>query len=276
MSKQVLKLKGVLLDRLPENYSFDGTLDLEGSSLTELPKGLFVSGDLILGDKITIIPPKAIIGGNVYWTQTLVPADGKICATALSYEDSSIVAGKIYVSNGGEIVSFVKPSNKENYIVLEDGEIFWYKNKTHYAHRALRNHDFDRTPFDLYYGYNNHNVAVKWETPKGSFAKRCKDKAEAKFLVNYQDAIERGLEKYQGLDIDTPMLGHDILAIYQVCTHSCPKVVQEYLDKFNINLDNQYTLRQIGYSVQKFKEARYAPASEVFMSFFNIPYYGEE
>ena len=274
MSKQVLKLKGVLLDHLPENYSFDGTLDLEGSSIKELPKGLFVSGDLILGDKITVIPPEAIIGGNVYWTQTLVPAEGKICATALSYEESSIVAGKIYVSNGVETVSFVKSSNKENYIVLDDGEVFWYKRKYHYTHQA-RDHEFDRTPFDLFFGYNDDFLALQWTTPQGTFAKRCKDKAEARFLVNYQDAIERGLEQYRGLDIDTPMLGHDILAIYQICTHSCMKVVQEYLDTFHINLDNQYTLRQIGYTVQRFKEIRYAPASEVFMAFFNIPYYGD-
>ena len=53
MSKNILKLKGVLLNKLPDNYRFDGTLDLTGSSLTELPKGLYVTGDLILDDNLT-------------------------------------------------------------------------------------------------------------------------------------------------------------------------------------------------------------------------------
>jgi hypothetical protein len=52
------------------------------------------------------------------------------------------------------------------------------------------------------------------------------------------------------------------------------KVVNEYLNRFNIDLDKYYTLREIGYTVQQFKVERYAPASDVFMTFFNIPEYG--
>lgn len=266
MSENILKLKGVLLNKLPDNYRFDGTLDLTGSSLTELPKGLYVTGDLILDDNLTKIAPESIIGGNVYF-KTNNPI------ITLSWDESSIVAGKIIVNDG---VGIDKISNKTNYIILDNGEKFWYKNKKHYSHKALRDHDFDRTPFDLYEGYNDKKMAVQWSTPKGFFTSRCADLKEAKFLVNYQDALERGLEKYRGLDIDTPMLGHDILEIYQVCTHSCMKVVQEYLNRFGFSLDNYYTLREIGYAVQQFKIERYAPASDVFMFFFNIPNIKEE
>jgi hypothetical protein len=275
MSEKVLKLNGVLLNKLPDNFSFDGTLDLRGSSLTELPMGLYVTGDLYLGDRITAIPPEAIIGGNVYFTQTArINAEGEIVFNTLKWDESSIVCGWICFEEG--VQGFLKPSNKTNYIILDNGEKFWYKNKKHYSHKVLRNHDFDRTPFDLYESYDNKKMAVQWSTSKGCFAYRCNSLKEAKFLVNYQDAIERGLEKYKGLDIDTPMLGHDILEIYQVCTHSCMKVVQEYLDRFGFNLDNYYTLREIGYAVQQFKIERYAPASDVFMFFFNIPNIKEE
>lgn len=273
MSEKVLKLNGVLLNKLPDNFSFDGTLDLRGSSLTELPMGLYVTGDLYLGDRITAIPPEAIIGGNVYFTQTArINAEGEIVFNTLKWDESSIVCGWICFEEG--VQGFRKPSNKTNYIILDNGNIFWYKEKRHYSHQA-RDHEFDRTPFDFFYGYNSKQLAVQWSTPQGTFSKECTSKENAKFLVNYQDAIERGLEKYRGLDIDTPMLGHDILEIYQVCTHSCMKIVQEYLDRFGFNLDNYYTLREIGYAVQKFKIERYAPASDVFMYFFNIPPYEE-
>lgn len=53
-------------------------------------------------------------------------------------------------------------------------------------------------------------------------------------------------------------------------------VIQEYLDTFGLSLDKEYTLREIGYKIQKFKIMRYAPASEVFMYFFNIPNYEKE
>lgn len=275
MSKKVLKLAGALLDNLPENYYFDGTLDLTGSFLTKLPKGLYVTGDLILGDKIVEIPPEAIIGGDVYFSQSVTNLDkeGHIIFNTLSYDLSSIVCGKIYFEK--ENISYYKPSNKTNYIILDNGDLFWYKDKKYYTHQA-RNHEFDRTPFDFYTDYSNERFAVQWSTPQGTFTKKCKDKKDAKFLVNYQDAIERGLEQYKGLDIDTPMLGHKILDIYQVCTHSCMPVIQEYLDTFGLSLDKKYTLREIGYKIQKFKIMRYAPASEVFMYFFNIPNYEKE
>lgn len=273
MSNKVLKLNGVLLNKLPENFKFDGTLDLTGSSLTELPEGLYVTGDLILGDKIQAIPPEAIIGGNVYFTQSMdIDDEGHIIINALSWELSSIVCGWICYEGGGH---FRKPSNKTNYIILDNEDIFWYKNKRHYSHQARGDHNFDRTPFDLYYGYADGQLAVQWSTPQGTFTKSCTSKANAKFLVNYQDAIERGLEKYRGLDIDTPMPGHKILKIYQVCTHSCMPVIQEYLDRFGFDLGKEYTLREVGYTVQQFKIERYAPASDVFMYFFNIPPYKE-
>lgn len=271
MSDRILKLNGVLLNSLPENYFFDGTLDCTGSSLTELPKGLYVTGDLILGDKIQAIPPEAIIGGNVYFTQTMtVNEKGGFSFNTLSWDRSSIVAGWICFEGGDH---FRKPSDKTNYLTLDNGDIFWYKSKRHYTHQARGDHNFDRTPFDLYYGYADNKLAVQWSTPQGTFTKDCANKENAKFLVNYQDAIERGLEKYRGLDIDVPMSGHKILEIYQVCTHSCMKVIQEYLDRFGFDLDKEYTLREVGYAVQQFKIERYAPASDVFMHFFNIPPY---
>lgn len=256
----VLRLSGALITSLPENYSFNGTLDLSGSSLKELPKGLFIQEDLIIGDAdIHYIPEETIIGGN------LIDFVGQI----EDMHESVIVGGTFcfcdYFLN-------VK-SNKNNYITLENGDRFYYKSNHYYPHKALRNHDFDRTPFTLYFGYSSHRMAVQWKTPQGIFTKLCKDKKEAKLLVNMQDAIERGLEKYRGLDIDTPMLGRDILEIYQICTHSCMEVVNEYLNRFNLNLNKYYTLREIGYTVQQFKDERYAPASEVFMTFFNIPDY---
>lgn len=257
---QVLKLGGALLNSLPENFSFNGTLDLSGSSLKELPKGLFIQEDLIIGDAdIHCIPEGTIIGGD------LIDFQGQI----EDIHETVIVGGKFcfydYFLN-------VK-NNKNNYITLENGDRFYYQRMKHYSHEA-RDHEFDRTPFDFYYGYSSRFYAVVWTTPEGNHAKPCKNMKEAKLLVNMQDAIERGLEKYRGLDIDAPMLGHDILEIYQVCTHSCMKVVNEYLNRFDIDLDKYYTLREIGYTIQQFKVERYAPASDVFMTFFNIPEYG--
>lgn len=262
MSDRILKLNGVLLNKLPENFKFDGTLDLTGSSLTELPKGLYVTADLIIGDaNIHSIPEETIVGGN------LIDFYGNI----KNIHESAIVCGSFCRLDCFLTVK----SNKTNYITLDNGDIFWYKDKRYHSHRALRNHAFDRTPFNLYYSYND-KLAVQWSTPQGTFTKICTDKANAKFLVNYQDAIERGLEKYRGLDIDTPMIGHKIFEIYQICTHSCMEGVQEYLDYFGFDLDKKYTLREIGYTVQQFKEDNPTPASDVFIYFFNIPPYKED
>lgn len=263
MSKErILCLKNVILDKLPDSFRFEGTLDLRGSSIKELPEEIYISEDLYLNEYIIEVPKNATIGRNLI---TELPYE------ELKIDKTAIIAGKVIAKN----IAYAQDSSQNNCLILENGEVFWYKRKQHYTHRALRDHNFDRTPFDIFYGYNEKDMVVQWETPRGVFTKICKDKSDAKFLVNYQDAIERGLEQYRGLDIDKPMLGHDILEIYQVCTHSCLPVIKEYLNRFGLSLDNYYTLRQIGYTVQQFKDERYAPASDVFMNFFNIPNYKE-
>jgi hypothetical protein len=254
---QVLKLEGVILDKMPDNFKFYGTIDLTGSSIKELPKGLFVQEDLIIGDaSINKIPENVIIGGD------LIDHQGRI----KSIDDSLVVGGKFFSLDQ---TLDVQKSNHQH-IILDNGKKFFYKSSKYYPHEA-RNHLYNRTPFTIYIGYSSRFLAVSWQTPKGKFAKECESRSEAKFLVNYQDAVERGIEQYKGLDIDTPMLGHKILKIYRICTNACLDVVDEYLQRFNLDLNKYYTLREIGYTIQKFKVERYAPASDVFMKFFNIP-----
>lgn len=258
MSKPILNLQNATLKKIPDNFSFDGDVDLTGSTLEELPAGLRIGGDLILNDKIVALPPYSIICGDVY-------PEGHL---KLSYAPTCIVVGSIIYEDGSK--ESTPNAAATGYLILEGNKII-YEHKKHYTHKAFRRHEYDRTPFDVYYNYNREIIAVSWETPKGNFLKPCESVKQAKLLVDLQDAIENGIERYVGLDIDTPILGHKILEIYQICTHSCPEMVMAFLECYGYSLDKEYTLREIGLALQKFRAERYAPALDAFLYFFNIP-----
>lgn len=258
MSKPILNLQNAILKKMPDNFSFDGDIDLTGSTLEELPAGLRVGGDLVLNDKIIALPPRAIICGDVY-------IEGHL---TLGYDPTCIVVGSIIYEDGSKEAT---PNTAATGYLILDGERVIYERKKHYTHKAFRRHEYDRTPFDIYYNYNHEIIAVSWETLKGNFLKPCESIKQAKLLVDLQDAIENGIEQYAGLDIDTPILGHKILEIYQICTRSCPEMVMTFLVQYGYDLDKKYTLREIGLALQKFRAEWYAPALDVFLHFFNIP-----
>lgn len=260
MIDNVLKLRGALISELPKDYSYQGSLDLTKSDIIQLPENLFVKEDLIIQDcMVDNIPANSIIGRNLIYNGPEM----------ITIHPTALICGNV-IFNGNILPA--PASENDRFIYLEDGTKFYYESRKFYAHDST-DHRYDRTPFYVYLGYSNSSPwVVTFETKTGIHKKFCRNTKEAKYQVNYQVALENGMEQYRDLDINELMLGHDILKIYTTCaTHACEPEVEKFLKMFNLSLDNKYTLREIGYKIQEFKLLRYAPGSEVFMNFFNIP-----
>ena len=90
MSKErILCLKNVILDKLPDSFRFEGTLDLRGSSIKELPEEIYISEDLYLNEYIIEVPKNATIGRNLI---TELPYEElKIDKTAIIADRKSVV-----------------------------------------------------------------------------------------------------------------------------------------------------------------------------------------
>ena len=62
-----LDLEGTSITELPDNLTVGGWLDLRGTSITELPDNLTVGGGLDLrGTSITALPDNLTVGGSLY------------------------------------------------------------------------------------------------------------------------------------------------------------------------------------------------------------------
>lgn len=276
MSEKVLSLGNVVLQKLPQRFSFPGTLDLTDSLITELPEGLFIQEDLIIGNApIHFLPKDSIIGGNIYINSSAdrEKREDPTCPV-FSCDSSAIVGGLIYINNQIQAPFY---SKKNNYILLDNGRRFYYKSKIHFKHNDRNNPAFDRTPFDIYYGYSSKKMAVKWTSKDGLlYAKECSDRKEARYFVNYQDAIDRGMLKFLGYDIDKPRTVEELKHIFSVCTRPCDEGVENFLKICQIDPMQLYTLRELGNFIQVFNQQYPFAAADVFLKFFNIPKNQEE
>ena len=256
----VLKLQGALIDELPRNYKFEGTIDLTKSDVKSLPKNLFVREDLIIQDcLVDSIPEGTIIGGNLIINGPEL----------LPIHPTALICGDI-IYNGNIMPNRV--SENDQFIYLADGGKFFYEKRTFYPHTSS-DQRHNRVPFYFYKNYSNKGPhAVTFHTEAGRFAELCKSVSDAKFHVNYQMARENGIERYRGLDIEKPRSGKELLEIYATCvTFACDRGVNEFLKMFNLTLESTTTILDIGFKVQEFKFFKYAPGVEVFLDFFNIP-----
>ena len=106
-----LDLRGTSITELPDGLSVGGSLYLRGTSITELPDGLSVGGGLDLrGTSITELPDGLSVGGSLYLRGTSITElpDGLSVGDSLDLEGSSItelpdglsVGGGLYLRKG--------------------------------------------------------------------------------------------------------------------------------------------------------------------------------
>ena len=83
-----LEVSKIQTSFLPKNFHCYGSLSCDGSSLTELPEGLIIEGNLYIGEcEIAVLPPKLIIGKDLILLNSSIfdiPNDICICGDIIA------------------------------------------------------------------------------------------------------------------------------------------------------------------------------------------------
>lgn len=255
--KQVLKLGGALLSSMPENFTFKGSLDLTGSLLHELPRGLIISDDLIINDaNINSIPNDCIIGGNV------IDPFHNITTIA----QNTIIQGSILTNSG----SYEHYSSNNKYIILNNGKRFYYKKKKFIDRRAKEEYEPDAVSITWYLDYFQRS-AVSFTIFDKTYGILCDDLHDAVYQADYYLALARGLEKYRGIDIDTPIPGEQLFEIFSTIVNPCLKGPQDFLTEMDLTLENSLSIRELSYKIIEYKKThRISSGFFVWLNFFNI------
>ena len=257
---KILKLGSGKISYLPNNFSFDGTLDLTGSSLTELPEGLTLKGDLIIGNSnVTTIPENALIYGDIIDNENKITCIPK----------SSLIYGSIISQN--TVKDHI--SSKGQYIVLDNGKVFYYKKIFRYDRRSdTPGVEPDRVSINFYFGYGNHPCAAEFTIFNKTFKKECKNLREGRFFADYQLALEKGMMKYKDLNLDEPRTAKELVEIYTLIANPCSNGLANFFKEMNFTMDTVISIRELNVAISKYAKNHVTPAFEVWLHFFGLPH----
>jgi len=115
-----LDLRGTSITELPDNLSVGDSLDLRGTSITELPDNLSVVGSLYLeGTSITELPDNLSVVGSLYLDpekQTSISAYRKNCGSSNRTIYAVFISGEFKIRAGcffGSFDAFCKAVRKD-------------------------------------------------------------------------------------------------------------------------------------------------------------------
>ena len=185
---------------------YEGSLDLEGTSITALPEGLTVGCDLDLrGTSITALPEGLTVGGSLYLRGT-------------SITDATKVQRKLTAEQRGRINAVVNR-------VIE-----WQWNGRHYIKA-----DGEFTVVDAHRGnvYRVHYLGKSEQLylvtdGEGHWA-HGKTLREAKADLIYK-VIDRDTSSYKGLPLDTELPFAELVAMYRTITGACAAGTRNFVE----------------------------------------------
>lgn len=249
-------LEDVILSSLPENFKCRYSLDCNNSSITQLPNGLEVCGDLIIGNAyIEDLPSGLIVFGDIHMEEKDIPLP-----------KDALVGGQVYDKNG----VYTPVLHTDHYIKADDGKgIFYKKSETIISESDL--------PLDYYYPkilfYKNlnpkENIHIVEYTENGiTYRLSCDSLSDGVNKVNWNRAKINGIDRFKDYDIDEPRTVEELKQIYQVCTGACESGIVDFMQKYNIDKNKLYSIRQLRFMVMNMKITA-GRSKSVFLEYFD-------
>jgi hypothetical protein len=212
-----LYLKDVLFKELPYNFHLFGSLDLTGSSVTELPEGLKIGKNLIIGDApIKELPKRFYVGGDLDITSAIY---------INSIPKGAVIGGTIKGAPDGYVPKkYNKNTISDHAVCCDCGTVIifskWDMVAARYDHYG---NVIARVPF--YYGIDNKIFAFEYE--KKYYL--CKDNKDAEKQYNYleRDKRAKGLG-YENFTFDQEFTFEEIYQIYKILTDTCDEAIPEF------------------------------------------------
>lgn len=255
MNEKILKLEGVLLDRLPNNYYCKTSLDCTNCLFQELPNGLTVKGDLILGDNIKSLPAVLTIYNNLI----LKTNDFE----NLFSKNNNILIGGYIITPTGKIDP---PLQNETYLYTDDNELCIYNKKM----------VFDNFTFPTMYYFQSmskdRKSAIQYTDDKNQklITFSCENVKDGLSKVYWHKARENNIDKYKNYDVNILRSVAELKKIFQDCTGACDKGCENFIKDCKIDKKKKYSIEDLRQMLLNFKIIKWDHSpSLVFIEFFS-------
>jgi hypothetical protein len=242
INDKILSFKGVLIDKLPEGFKTELTLDLTDSNIKELPNELYVGGDLIIGNsEVKALPEKLYVEGNL---------DISNSKYIINIPYFAIIGGYVIDKDKKYYHKTYEKNSLHNHLVCcNDGSrIVFYNWKL-----CLQRHE------DTYLYYSSISGkagAVKYKDEY--FLCEDEESAERLFLRKKRDDRIAG-GNYHNISMDKLFNIREFFETYQKITDCCDDAyneVEEIVLQLNLSLTERYPWR-IWVDGAKYSDYRY-------------------
>lgn len=261
MSEKVFKnntlyLKDIIINKLPDGFRINGSLNCLDCELSVLPKGLNVTEDLIIDTKyIKELPKEMIIGRNIIMEPNIIPIP-----------NDALIGGKIISSNK----TYVPPLPKNHYIILDSTlEPIIYKKCYIISKENFVPNDYYLPEIKFYKNINKDKTSAVEYREKGiTYILPATNPKDAKYQVDLHRAKINGIDKYINYDIYEPRKVSELKQIYQICTSACETGIKKFLIDFNIDENKKYTLFEVTEMLKTLPSTSDNTANKIFINFF--------
>lgn len=251
---EILDLSGTGIKTLPKNFYVNTSLNLSNLDTIELPQGLCVAGDLILGNtKIDKFPGVMTIGGNIYVDHDDIPV----------------------FTPGLSVGGFIKTPTQTLVTITENGHtiftdegvrVVFYNTET-LDEKDWQHDDFYFPKVTIYKAFGQKNkYAIKFTENKKTYVFVCSSVKEGFEKVNWQRAINRGIENIFDLDVNVPRTVPELIEIYKLCAGACTSGIKKFLKRQSVDMDAHYSLKEVVAMLER--DEYYKGASHIFYKLF--------
>lgn len=252
-------VKKYKLTSLPKNFKCDASLNCDGSSLIELPDGLYVKGDLYIGDAdIVELPHNLIVCGD------LILLNSQIC----DLPDDICVGKNIISLQTNNIPHYEKNTKYKNFICDNNKEIIPFKYEKEIKRQDENLGYLPRETIYFYYGYDSTMNAARRASKKEYF--KCGSFREAIEKIEREILKESPIyQKYLNYDINEKRFVKELVTIFQEITNACESGIKKFFNETNLIVkENKYTIKELCNILKQDYNSSTYPYTFLFLDYF--------
>lgn len=250
------EVKKIILNKLPNNYSFNNSLSLDGSSIAELPEGLVVKGNLYIGDApITKLPKKLTIGGYLDLRNSNVEEIGEDTVACHILFNKKLNTRRVYYSNKKDLI----PMIANRFVVTDNKLVIPFSSFKRTKFHSYGDEDGRQPLYCVFYKglYNKYNAICYSENGKRIIAE-CPDLHEGvRIIERWRLYINRDTSKYDSWSVNDLHTVDELIELYETITDACVPGIDTFIKEKNVDRNALYPVSWILENTQGYEHAHF-------------------
>jgi hypothetical protein len=226
-----LELKNILIKKLPKGYTFNSSVSLDGSSITELPEEMVVKGNLYIGNaSLTKLPKGLIVGGYLDLRGSIVEELGEntVASHILFGTNKPTNMRRVYYSNKKDLSAMTSST----FVVTDNKLVIPYGNFKRLPFHKYGPEDGRSDLYCIYYqGLDTKNNAISYSEKGKRIIAHCSDLHNGVQIIERWRLANRDTSKWDSWNVNDLHTVEEIRECYIAITDACIPGIQTFIDK---------------------------------------------